>query len=148
MSAWPGWAREWCEAEGLNVDNPRCWPDAARAAFMAEKKRRFTLRWRWLSAVGQPEIIRNQSGRAALINEVRRDLDDALSPIPDRGPYEGNRMWPLAKHAEKSADPWDEVAVEDALAYVDAHPGAERLSVRTVKCLVWLARDFGGKVAA
>src|SRR3990167_9229780 len=82
MSYCPGWFRPWCEAHSLNADRPDRWPDAARAAFMAEKLRRFRLHWAGMSKLGQPAIIRQQSGREELIRQVRRDLQDALSEPP------------------------------------------------------------------
>lgn len=82
MSYVPGWLTDWAEAQSLNPDRPERWPEAAKAAFMAEKLRRFKMRWQWQMALGQPQIIREQSGRDALIREVRREIQDALAPCP------------------------------------------------------------------
>jgi len=144
VSFCPGWFRPWCEAHSLNADRPDRWPETARAAFMAEKIAAFKRHWAWLSTLGQPALIRQQSGREELIRQVRRDLDDALSPCPEYGPHDHVRSWPLRRIAGSTdqSEPWDEITIEDALAYVEAHPGTERLAVRTVKCLVWLTREF------
>src|SRR3990167_6668397 len=108
MSYCPGWFRPWCEAHSLNADRPDRWPDAARAAFMAEKLRRFRLHWAWMSTLGQPAIIRQQSGRDELIRQVRRDLNDALSEPPASlgrhdhlSPY---RREPAGNASEREAD--------------------------------------------
>lgn len=82
MSYVPGWYSLWCEAQGVSAARPDRWPDEARAAFMAEKLARFRLHWRWLSTLGQPAIIRQQSGRDELIRQVRRELQDALNEPP------------------------------------------------------------------
>jgi len=150
MRVTPGWWNEWCEAQSLNPSRPDRWAPQARAAFMAEKLRRFRLHWAWLSKLGQPAIIRQQSGRAELIRQVRRELEDAIAPCPESGPYESFRP-PLSGRRDggrPGIEPWDEVTMEEALAHVEAHPGTERLAVRTVKCLVWLTREFCGKVPA
>jgi hypothetical protein len=96
----PGWFRSWCEAQSLNPERPALWPEPARAAFMAEKLRRFRLHWAWMSKLGQPAIIRQQSGRLELIRQVRRELQDALSPPPENmgrythtSPYRKAAAW-------------------------------------------------------
>jgi hypothetical protein len=101
----PGWFRPWCEANSLNADRAALWPEAAQAAFQAEKLRRFRLHWAWLSKIGQPAIIRTMSGRAELIRQVRRELDDALAPCPVS----------LGRHAQTSpyrkAEAWNEAEI-------------------------------------
>jgi hypothetical protein len=143
----PGWFRPWCEAQGLNADRPDRWPEAAKAAFMAEKLAAFKRRWRWMLAIGQPAIIREQSGREELIRQVRRELEDALAPCPEYGPHVRVRMWsdPSRAATSRQIDPWREIPIEDVAAWVEAQPSRADLSVTTARCLMWLETTFANR---
>lgn len=144
MSYFPGWYEVWCEAQGINAHRPDSWSADAQAAFMAEKLARFRAHWQWLSKLGQPAIIRRQSGRAELIRQVRRDLDDALSEPPGSGPYESFRPPASGRsHAERpTVSPWREIPIEDVLAWVEATPDRIGMSEMTARCLCWLEKEF------
>jgi len=123
VSYCPGWFRPWCEAQSLNADRPDRWLDTARAAFMAEKLRRFRLHWAWMAKLGQPAIIREQSGREELIRQVRRELMDALSE-PSAGMGRHSHVGP---HRKEPRTTWAEREAEILAAYeVRTYPDGSR----------------------
>jgi len=73
----------WRLFEGAS-DVPAEWTEAQRQSFMDWKLYRFQRHWRWMIALGQPDLIRQQSGRETLISEVKADLAMALAPPPSQ----------------------------------------------------------------
>lgn len=109
------------ESIGANPAHPDMWTDAQRAAYRAWQVGRFKAHWRWLIRLGQPDLIRQQSGRAALINEVRRDWAAAMAPPPTH-PWKSCRC-----HRQRFVDPTMTPDYRDAVDDEDV--------------AVWRARD-------
>jgi hypothetical protein len=71
-----------CAAIGAHPAHPEWWTTAQRAGYRAIQLARFRSRWRRLGATGYPALVRAQSGREALIHEVRLEVARALAPPP------------------------------------------------------------------
>jgi len=69
--------------------------------------------------LGDPAMIRQQSGRAALIRQVREEVEWALRPAPTQ-PY-GAPGWPLRKRPEGKVEPLP-ITDEAVAEWVAAHP--------------------------
>jgi hypothetical protein len=113
----------WCEMLGLNAYHPAEWTDADRLTVIRWKLNRFRRRWRWLMAHGHPALVRAQSGRRALIDQVREELRAALAPIPSR-PYKVCPCHPARLGGIRDVTaPWRTVL--EAQPYLDGLPPAE-----------------------
>ncbi len=66
---------------------------------MTDKLARFRSHWRWFRDIGQVDLIRQQSGRDALIRQVREDLLEALAKEPTQL-YGVRRGWPTRRDVQ------------------------------------------------
>jgi hypothetical protein len=76
----------WRYAQLLDVNpyHPESWPPDVQAEVARWRLAQFRAHWRWMSARGMPALIRAQSGREALLRQVRAELDAARAPLPTR----------------------------------------------------------------
>ena len=72
---------EWCDFLGHSVV-PATWPAQAHADYRAWRLERFRTHVKHYRDCGQWTLIRQQSGREYLIQQVRAELDAALAPPP------------------------------------------------------------------
>lgn len=80
MSVPSGFA-EWCDWLGVSLV-PAQWDAETHVAYRQWKLARFRAHVRHYRDLGQWDLIRQQSGRAALVQLVRAQLDAALTPAP------------------------------------------------------------------
>lgn len=71
----------WCAFHGYSLV-PAEWDAAAHAEYRAWRLARFRAHLRHYRDCGQWALIRQQSGRAYLIQQIRAELDAALAPPP------------------------------------------------------------------
>jgi hypothetical protein len=119
---------------GLNPYHPGRWSAEDHEQVLRWRLAQFRAHWKWMSAQGQPALIRQQSGRAALIREVKDDLRRALSPLPGNTykhcPCHPHRFGGDGKRRSEG-EPWD----------VDRPTGWPSW----LAALAWLAATFGRK---
>jgi hypothetical protein len=110
----------WCQMLGLNAYHPAEWTEAERTTVIRWKVEKFRARWRWRMRHDYPALVRTQSGRRALIDQVREELRQALAPIPSR-PY---KTCPCHPHrlggVRDQPAPWR--AVLEAQPYLEGLP--------------------------
>ncbi|MCI0548862.1 MAG: hypothetical protein L0027_16465 [Candidatus Rokubacteria bacterium] len=119
-----------CEFLGLNPHHPEDWGADDRALVDRWRLGQFRARWRWLQAMGHPDRVRRQTGRAALIAEVRAELAEALAPLPT-APWRGRcPCHPVRLGRIRDAEPW--LALREAQPFVYGEAGKGELA------LAWL----------
>ena len=124
----------------LDPAHPERWTLSQHGMYRQWRVSRFRNYWRWMISRGQPAIIREQSGRAALIAMVRAELDEALRPLY-RGPW-GHLPEHGHPHSRKdtgrsmSLEPWEQQRAKNEFVYSGMS--------RTGLCVEWLDDEFGG----
>jgi hypothetical protein len=132
---------------GANPAHPELWIAGQRAGYRRFMLDRFRAHWRRMIALDYPAMVRAQSGRAALINEVRLELAHAIAPPPSQ-PWRHCRCHPMRFHLNvMTRQPEDEVRGEDLIVW-RARDRATRapLSHKTAVALCYLEqfRPRGG----
>lgn len=95
MSVPSGFA-EWCDFLGHSLV-PATWPAQAHADYRAWRLERFRAHVRHYRDIGQWEIMRKQSGNRAVIDQVRRELAEALAPAPPQVYGRSSHTLPLRR---------------------------------------------------
>lgn len=124
--------KRWCEVVGLNPFHPEGWTDSERRSYARWRLGLFRAAWKGYADTGQANLIRQQSGRAALINHVKADLAEARRPLA-RNPWTACPCHPRRVGMGKpDVEPYQEK--ED---YPEGLPAQARV-------LRWLRTEFSG----
>lgn len=75
---------EFAESIGACPAHPQLWTAPQREAYQAWMLANFRARWHRLVVMGYPELVRAQSGREALLRQVREELALARLPAPSQ----------------------------------------------------------------
>lgn len=97
----------------------------ANAALIRTRLTAFRLKWRDYAQSGYTDLIRVQSGRQALLSQVRNDLRAAMRPFVAWR----CRCEPLRIGSGQASEPWDNTFVFKG--------------TRTQRALAWLEMEFG-----